>query len=181
MLLRRANAAIRTIEAVFMTVAVIVMNTIMLIGTIDVVLRYVFNAPLRWTFDAVSLYLMVALFFLSLSDTLQHNRHVSVDILHRFAPAVVQRSMEIIGYCASVPLFWILFERGAAYFLDSALTGAATVGDIFWPTWLSAIFIPLGLFLLLLRIAFRIVALVLAVVSRAPAVEGTIPNDGGAH
>ncbi len=181
-ILQIVNGAIGVIEGAFMTVAVVVMNAIMLIVTVDVALRYIFNSPLPWTFDVVSIYLMVALFFLSVSDTLQHNRHVSVDILHRFTKRALQRSMELVGYVASLPLFWIMFERGSAYFWDSYVTGAATVGNVFWPTWMSAAFIPLGLGLLLSRIVFRVCALVVALINRAERVEGAIAaGEGGGH
>src|SRR3546814_17228649 len=52
--------------------ATIVMFLIMGIATTDVVLRYVFNKPFRWSFDFYGLYSMTVLFYLVLSAHFAH-------------------------------------------------------------------------------------------------------------
>lgn len=47
----------------------------------DVICRYVFNAPFGWSYDFIGLYLMVGVFFLSLSAALADHHHIAVDLV----------------------------------------------------------------------------------------------------
>ncbi|HEX2059972.1 MAG TPA: TRAP transporter small permease subunit, partial [Thermoanaerobaculia bacterium] len=72
-IVERCDRALRVAEKAGITVAGIFMFAIMLVVVTDVVLRYFVNAPLSWSYELISLYLMVGLFFFSLSDALAHH------------------------------------------------------------------------------------------------------------
>ena len=59
------DGIIAGIERLYRLVAATCLAAIMLIVAADVLLRYLFNAPLSWAFDLISLYLMAGVFFLS--------------------------------------------------------------------------------------------------------------------
>ena len=61
--MKRLNFAITFLERTLMLVAALMLLSIMLISTLDVLMRYVFNQPLGWAYDLISLYLMCGLFF----------------------------------------------------------------------------------------------------------------------
>ena len=60
--------SLAVIERAVTAVAATLSIAIMLIVTCDVALRYLFNSPLTWAYDLISLYLMAAVFFLVLGD-----------------------------------------------------------------------------------------------------------------
>ncbi len=57
------------LENVAIVAAGLCLAVMMLVVTMDVVMRYGFNAPLGWVYDLVGKYLVVAAFFLAVSET----------------------------------------------------------------------------------------------------------------
>jgi len=56
--LKHIGHALHVMEWLWMTVAAVIMFAIMIIVVVDVAARYFFTAPLTWSFDFISLYLM---------------------------------------------------------------------------------------------------------------------------
>ena len=148
---------ITRLENFFETITVILMFAIMFIVFFDVVSRYLFNSPLAWAFDLIGLYLMVGVFFLSLSKTFAVNGHVAVDILlHRASPK--WRRLSAIATCLlSIPFFGMLAFVSSERAYESWNNDAALSGLIAWPTWISEVLVPIGTFLLMLRLIFALV------------------------
>lgn len=160
--LAKWHRRIARVESAWMTVASIALVAIMAIVSIDVVLRYLFNAPLGWAYDVISLYLMVALFFLSLAPTQADGHHVRVDILFRRAPARLRHVLELTGYLLAAVVMAIIFHQSAIKAWKSFEAGDVVGLAIGWPTWLSQVLVPLGVALLLARLGFGIASLALA-------------------
>ena len=80
----RLRRVIDAIDGVLMLVGCLMLFALMLVVVADVSLRYLFNAPLQWSYEVISSYLMPGLFFMAVSHTLKANAHVSVDILHNY-------------------------------------------------------------------------------------------------
>ena len=55
------------LERQFANVAAIVLFLLMTIVVADVFLRYLMNRPIAWAYDVISLYMMPAIFYLTLS------------------------------------------------------------------------------------------------------------------
>jgi TRAP-type C4-dicarboxylate transport system permease small subunit len=157
-LIARTNRILSLLECLTSILAAIMLFSIMLIVTADVLLRYFFNSPLSWSYEMISSYLMVGLFFFSLSDTLANNGHVCVDILQNYFPARWRHAAEMVGYgCASVVFAGIVYMSAIQAF-KSYQGSEVIAGAIAWPVWLSAIAVPIGAGLLLLRMMFRFLA-----------------------
>lgn len=128
---------------------------IMLIVVIDVSLRYAFNAPLTWGYDVISLYLVAAAFFLSLSDTLQQHGHIAVDILVPRLPRRLFHGLQSVGYALTglviMVIAWLGWQR-----LVEAYTNDETMAAIYpWPTWIAYTMLVLGCAVMAVRCLFR--------------------------
>lgn len=164
-ILKRVAHILHVMEWLWMTVASFVMFAVMIIVFVDVAARYIFRSPLTWSYDVISLYLMAALFFLSLSDTLQKNHHINVDMLFRHVSPRTRHVLECIGNALSLTVISGICYEGAIRAWESFAAGEVTSGVIPWPTWISAALIPVGAGLLLLRMLFRVPAFFLAAVT----------------
>ena len=130
---------------------------IMVIVFSDVILRYLFNHPLFWAYDLIGLYLMGAVFFLSLASTYSAHSHVGIDILIQKLSANGRRLAESFTCIIAIPFFSLLVVVGAERAYNHWLNSDAVSGLIAWPTWISAAVVPIGCCLLVLRLAFRLV------------------------
>lgn len=177
-IIERCDRALRVAEKAGITVAGIFMFAIMLVVVIDVVMRYFFNAPLSWSFELISLYLMVGLFFFSLSDALAHHAHVAVDILHLYMPRRMRHGAELIGYVLATPVFAAIFYMSVITTWESYRGNDVLAGHIAWPTWLAQICVPIGVGILVLRMALRAAGHAVSFASGRDAIE--LPAVSGA-
>lgn len=159
------NSLLLWLERVFIMIAGAMLLVIMLIAASDVALRYIFNSPLGWSYDVISLYLMAGVFFFALSDTLQKNGHVAVDLLHAGLTRRMRHAVEILGYALALPILgaitWLAFTR----MLESYRGGDVIAGRFDWPTWISVAFVLLGFALMTLRVVYRLVGHIASAVS----------------
>src|SRR3546814_4948559 len=90
--LRFAEKWIARIEQLWMYVAAIALFAMMFITVVDVVLRYVWNSPLGWSQEVITLYLLAAAFSMALSATLEDNAHIRIDFIGQYVSERVQAS-----------------------------------------------------------------------------------------
>ena len=157
--------ALRAIERSLVCVAVVALLVTMLLVVADVFMRYMVGRPFSFTYDLIGLYLLAAVFFLTLSDALRERAHVGVDILaQHFSPAG-RRLSEIATALSGLAVFslvaWLGFERA----LDNYQHSDVLAGAIPWPTWLSAALVPLGCGVLVARLALQLVGHLASLVS----------------
>ncbi len=177
-LLENADKTITLLETVWSRFAAVILFLIMLIVLTDVGMRYFLNSPLDWAFELITLYLMGALFFLSLSHTLHYDHHVRVDILFRYVPARVRAGMECIGYALSLVLFALIFQQGVKRAFHEWSIEGVIDGAFPWPTWISSAMVPLGVSVILLRLAVYFVRTgMLCIALGSQAADGTGESD----
>lgn len=165
-------------ERILSNIASLMLFMIMLIVVADVVLRYFFNAPLSWSYELISLYLMVGLFFFSLSDTLRSNSHVAVDLLQNYMSRNVRHAAEMIGYAGASVVFAAIVYVSIQRTYVSYIGDDVIAGSIAWPTWLSNLAVPIGASLLLLRMIFRFLGHALSLLKNRSVIE--LPPVAGA-
>lgn len=178
-LLESTHRSISGVESLWAALASVGLFAIMLIVFLDVGLRYIFNSPLGWSYDVISLYLMVALFFLSLSATQRDDHHVRVDIIFRYVSPRVRHAMELVGCLLSIVVLVLIVYQGSRKFWGSWLHNEVVAGAVAWPTWISAIFVPLGVGLLVLRLAFSVCSLSAAIASGSATAVGASERASG--
>jgi TRAP-type C4-dicarboxylate transport system permease small subunit len=156
--MRALLSAIAKVETILSLIASVVLCAVMLTVAADVAMRYVFNRPFGWSYDLVSLYLSLAIFYFCLSGTYSAHAHVGVDILHYYVSARTRRVFALLSCLVSAPLFAAI----AIVTLRRALTAFAAQdvieGAIEWPTWAYVVLAPLGAGLLTLRLLADAVA-----------------------
>ena len=164
-LLRSLDRALSSVEHAASLLAALALFLIMWIVASDVAMRYLFNKPWGWSYDLISLYLIVGLFFLALSRTFAVNGHISVDLLHHVLSPNGRRVCEVVICVLSAGFFALVFDAGAERAWESYLAGDVLAGAFAWPTWASVIFVPIGAGVLTLRLALSAICHIYALAS----------------
>lgn len=93
----------------------------------DVVLRYLFNAPLRGSFEITEL-MLVVLIFAALPLVSRREEHVVMDFLDRYIPLAIYRVLRALEHVVSAAVMfgmgWLLWQKAgklAAYGDTSAV------------------------------------------------------------
>ena len=106
---RRADAALGVAASA-------ILFCMMTLTFVDVVLRYVFNRPLRGGFEVTELLLLV-LIFAGLPLVTHANEHVTMDLIDRWlgsrGRALLSRFMELASAALMFGLTWLMWLRAA--------------------------------------------------------------------
>ncbi len=151
-LYERLRRLIDSIDTALLAVGCAMLFALMLVVVADVSLRYIFNAPLVWSYEIISSYLMPGLFFLAASHTLKTHGHVSVDILHNYVGRKTRYVFEALGSTLAVPAFALATWVSAQNTWKDLQDGAASTSGLGLPTWTISLLLPLGFGLLTLRL-----------------------------
>jgi TRAP-type C4-dicarboxylate transport system permease small subunit len=139
-----------------MAVSAVAIAAIMLVVTLDATLRYVMSSPLTWSYELIGLYLMVAVFFLALPDTLNHHGHIAVDIFQRLIPLRIRHLLLGLGYGLSTWIM-ILITWGAGQRLKTAFLQDERIAAVVpWPTWIAYLLVAVGSAAMVLRCLVRV-------------------------
>ncbi|MGI6856744.1 TRAP transporter small permease [Mesorhizobium sp. 1B3] len=144
------------LEVGLVAVSAVAIAAIMLVVTLDATLRYVISSPLTWSYELIGLYLMVAVFFLALPDTLTHHGHIAVDIFQRLIPFRLRHLLLGLGYALST---WImtLITWGAGQRLTTAFLRDERIAAVVpWPTWIAYLLVVVGSAAMILRCLARV-------------------------
>ena len=166
------------VDTALMSVGCLMLFLLMMVVVADVSLRYLFNAPLTWSFEIISSYLMPGLFFLSASHTLKAHAHVCVDILHNYVGRSTRYVFEAIGSVLAAPVFALATVVSAQNTWKDFQSGAASSSGMELPTWTVSLMLPLGFGLLTLRLVLHAIGYVGTLLSgrelkELPAISGT--------
>ncbi|MGR3425632.1 MAG: TRAP transporter small permease [Pseudooceanicola nanhaiensis] len=128
--------------------------------TAEVVMRYVFGAPLKGTIQFVSLYYMTAISFLALGAVEQRDSHVVVEVFTGLLPS------RIVIVCITFGALMSLLVAGGLTLRswDEAVTqfhqkSFVMEGGFALPTWPTYFFVPVGFGLMALVSAWKIFCL----------------------
>jgi len=173
----RGLAAIETVMAVLAAAA---LGAIMLIVVVDVAMRYALSRPLGWSYDMIGLYLMVAAFFLMLSDTLHAHGHVSIDLFMNALPRAIRNLGLALGYAAGAVVMALIAREAWGRF-RTAFDGQERIAAIIpWLTWPAYLIVTVGTALLTLRLIYRVVGHALSLLSSRDLVELPPPPETAA-
>jgi TRAP-type C4-dicarboxylate transport system permease small subunit len=106
------------------TVAGSLLFAMMLLTFTDVVMRYLFNAPVKGGFEVTEM-MMAVLIFAGLPLVSRKNEHVTIDAFDRFFPVSIRRVLHVVIHlvCAAtlVGMAWLLYRKAGNF---------AEIGDI---------------------------------------------------
>lgn len=148
-MIRRAVAAIERVFAVLTGLALL---GIMGVVCVDVLMRYVFNAPISWVFDMISLYVLAAVFYLTLSRAFAQGEHVRIDVVLRAVPPHVGRRLRQLQNLLAVPVVALIAWFAAGNAWNAYSMGLVLSGPVPWPSWPTPLLTAIGMFLLAVRL-----------------------------
>lgn len=123
--------------------------------TLDVILRYAFNAPTIWANEASS-YLLLVMVFMGLAYALSERSHIRIDIVVTRLPRRVRDWMQVISSIIFLIFTGILGYFTWSLFLDTVRFAetSRSLWDIPLTPW--QIWLPLGLALISLLLTLNI-------------------------
>jgi TRAP-type C4-dicarboxylate transport system permease small subunit len=152
-LYRALDAVVRPAEITAAAAGGALMLAAMLLTSVDVVARYLFNAPLEFNQYLTETYLMIGLMTLPLAWGFRAGGYIRVVGLVQALPSSAGQLLLRIGLLSGsgyiAVLAWLAGEKWWETFQD----GSVDMGIIDWPVSWSWISIPIGLGLLCLRLA----------------------------
>ncbi len=161
----RLQRVIDAIDDVLMVIGCLMLFGLMLVVVGDVVLRYVFNSPLQWSYEVISSYLMPGLFFFAASHTLKAHAHVAVDIVHNYVSRRTRYVLEALAGTLATPVFLLCTVVSATRTLADLQTAATSTSGLALPTWTISLMLPIGFGMLTLRLALNSIGYVATLVS----------------
>jgi len=177
----RLERSLEIMDFSLMLVAAAAMGVIMLVVTLDATLRYTMSAPLTWSYDLIGLYLMVAVFFLALPDTLHHHGHIAVDLFQRLIPFRARHFFLGIGYALSTWVVVLIAWGGITRFHTAFSRGEHIAALIPWPTWIAYFLVALGSAALVLRCLVRVYGHLASSITGRELVDMPPPPEMGAE
>lgn len=142
---RTLETMLLAIVALARMIGIVCLVLMMLHITLDVALRYIFNAPLPGTITFVASYYMIFLVFVGLVVTESQRGHIEVEFFAELMPAVIGRFLETLGAALTTAVFLLLAWRSFEVALQQTAVGARVVqGTLTVWTWPAYWALPIG-------------------------------------
>ncbi len=146
------ETVIRRLEQAGMALACLFVMLLMLVVSCDAAARYLFKAPLQWSTDLVTHYLLVGAVYFALAGTYQRGYHISIDILHARLPERLRAWADALCSLLAAAVFLLVAYANWQSVEEALRNREFFPGVIAWPVWLSFLPIPIGTALLALRL-----------------------------
>ena len=144
--LSRADSLLGWLETTFIGAALAFASALLFV---NVVLRYVFLAPISWA-EELSLYLLVWIVFVGASVAVRTRGHVAIDLLPRMLSPDNRKRLALLVGMLNLVFLAVFFYFSAAHTLRVAAGGQVTP-IMLAPMWLTYLAMPVGSALMFLR------------------------------
>jgi TRAP-type C4-dicarboxylate transport system permease small subunit len=111
----------------------VMLPALVVLVTTDVVLRYVFDAPLQWARDMNGLFLLMSI-AAALPHAWDRAYHIRMEVAYDRFPPGLKRAVDVMSAFAGVVFFGLMAFQAAAYVPFMVRTGE-TGEDLLWPLW----------------------------------------------
>ena len=175
----RVSAVLARVEHALVVVSGFAMGAMMLVVVLDVAMRYFLASPLTWSYNVIGMYLMVAVFFFALSDTLHNHGHIAIDVFQYLIPRRVRHFGLSIGYLLSTLVVALITWQAFLRFKSAYINDDRIAAVIPWPTWISYAIVSIGGVVITLRCIYRVVGHAASTVSDHDLVEEPLPPETG--
>lgn len=143
--------AIDVMDNVAVFIACVMLFALMALVVADVALRYLFNAPVAWSYEMISRILMPGLFFLAVAHTQRSHGHVAVDILHNYVSDHTRYILAAVSSVLATPVFGYIGWITGVDTMQQVQTGAVLSDGMGLPAWSTTFLMPIGFALLTIR------------------------------
>ena len=135
--------------------------------TLDVILRYIFNAPLPEMFQLTE-FMMVAVVYLGIAYVQQLKDHIKIEIVTQWLPKKIQDALDLFGCLVGLVIFAIITWQSGRLAWEAWETQDYTMGLVQFPLWPAKTILSVGIGLFCLRLFLDII-IGLYNLSRSPA------------
>lgn len=142
----RADAALSFLEIAFIGLAIAFASLLLFA---NVVLRYVFLAPISWA-EELSIYLIIWIVFVGGGVLIRQGGHIAVDLLPLALSPPLQRLLQMLVLALALLFFAVFFYYGGIHTLRVRASGQLTP-IMLAPMWLTYLALPVGSLLMFLR------------------------------
>jgi C4-dicarboxylate transporter DctM subunit len=144
------------IEKIGASISAVFIVVIMLLTTTDVVLRYVFNNPIKGAYELASM-LLVSVAYLGLSYVQSQKSHIRMDVLSTKLSSSGQLVLQLLGDTIFLVIGVIItWQMGLATW-HAWLIGDYFMGLVKFPLWPPYLVITLGTGLVSIRLIYDVV------------------------
>jgi len=140
-------------------VAAAIVGVMMLLSAASVLMRWVFNSPIRGDYEFISLLFVFTVFF-GLAYAQSRHQHISIGFVHDRLPERLRRYVDIVVLAISLGLLLIVTWQAAISTAWALKMGDTILGAIQVKTWPPRLAVAVGTGLLCLRIFVQLVRLV---------------------
>lgn len=116
---------------------------------VNVVLRYVFLAPISWA-EEVTIYLMIWIVFIGSSAIVRQRAHLAIDLVLNMLNPKGRRALMFVAVAATLLFFCVFIYYSGMHTLRIFSSGQVTP-NLQAPMWLTYLAMPVGGSLMLLR------------------------------
>lgn len=124
----------------------------MLLVSLDTLMRYFFHHPISGVTEVVSYYLSVILVYLSISYCYRKGGHVRVTIVEEHAPPALMRVIHVVMGLASFAFFFLVAAANIGSMKTAYVNKVVPGGVVATPVWPGYLILVIGSLLLALRI-----------------------------
>jgi tripartite ATP-independent transporter DctM subunit len=139
------------IEGFFNGFAAVVITFMMLLSTLDVALRYLFNSPLPGAYALCEM-LMVCTVYPAAAYVQQKKGHVRVDIIIDRVRGAARTTFELATLYLALVSFALVGWQSGALAWEAWVTGDYDMGLVAYPFWPAKTLMTIGIVLLCLRL-----------------------------
>ena len=127
----RIRSIVDAIEKILTTLCCIGVAVIMVLTSLDVLARYLFNRPILGAYEITEQYLMVAVVFLSIGYVYKQGGHVNVTMVVSKLPNSVQHIAKKVSIFLTLSLFILItiasWQLGVRTTAHGGITGTLNV------------------------------------------------------
>lgn len=128
-----------------------IIMAMMVLITVDVILRYIFNRPIPGSYNLVQ-FLLVGVVFLSIAYVQSQRGHVKMDVATSWMSAKNQKAIDVFGHVLGIVLFSIIAWQGGKLAWKAWVIQDYTMGIVEFPLWPAKSLVPFGFGLLSLQL-----------------------------
>ena len=128
----------------------VTMPALVVLVTLDVALRYLFNAPLQWGRDANGLLLLMTI-FCALPHAWDRAYHIRMEVFYLRLSSARRRGVDVLASVAGIIVFGLMAVQGARFVPFMIGTGE-TGEDLELPLWPFMGFLSVCAFVMVARV-----------------------------
>lgn len=146
----RSGQALKKLELVTLGINIFIAFAMMLVVMYSVIMRYIFNLPVRWAAE-VSEYMMVALAFLALAYVQHERKHITIDFLYTKQTEKTKIILDVVTSLCALAIFVLLTWASWGFAMKAYYAGFVSDAAAL-PLFPPRLLVPIGAAVLCLQL-----------------------------